>query len=64
MSFLATLFVEKTGFLFTFFQIQNLGRGYTDPFWSKIEDVLFFLHIFEDIFTKNHYFENNLIEAC
>jgi hypothetical protein len=28
--------------LSTFFQIQNLGQGYTGPFWSKIEDVLFF----------------------
>ena len=52
-------FVEKIRFLsIFFFQIQNLERGYTGLFKNKIKGILF-LRIFEDIFTKNQYFQKN-----
>ena len=44
MSFLATFFMEKTGFLSIFFQIQNSKRGYTRLFGKQNRGYSLFTH--------------------
>jgi hypothetical protein len=44
MSFLATFFMKKTGFLSIFFQTQNMKRGYTRLFGEQNREYSLFTH--------------------
>ena len=59
MKFIATFFVEKTGFLSIFFQIQNLKRGYTRLFGKQNQEYSIFTH-FRGYLDKKLIFLKNL----
>ena len=61
ISVLTTFLVKKTTFLLTFFRSKILDEGILVLFKSKPDDILFFLHILDDISTKNQYLERNSI---
>ena len=55
---IAAFFVEKTRFLLIFFSNSEFGmRVYKGKIEARSENIS--IHIFEDISTKNQYFEKN-----